>query len=163
MPKKIVPTEKQRKAAKAIVENAILDKPKAAGVVLKNVGYGTGLQDQPSRVLDSPGFQEALNETEMVRALRKQGINPKKIASKIDVLLEAKKKNMEGDLETDFTAVDKGLKHATTIYGLVEEKPATGNKNTYNFIFSPEVQTKVRDINEDIKKLLSQQQDDQKD
>jgi hypothetical protein len=36
-------------------------------------------------------------------------------------------------------------------------------KNTYNFIFSPEVQSRVRDINEDIKKILIQGEGGQKD
>jgi hypothetical protein len=33
-------------------------------------------------------------------------------------------------------------------------------KNTYNFIFSPEVQSRVHDINEDIKKILIQEHND---
>lgn len=43
-----------------MVDNLSLDKPKTAGEVLKSVGYGTGLQNQPKRVLQSEGVQEEL-------------------------------------------------------------------------------------------------------
>ena len=54
-------TVRQKKAAKAIVENSKLDNPKSTGEVLKSVGYGTGLQNQPKRVLQSEGVQEELH------------------------------------------------------------------------------------------------------
>ena len=79
---------------------------------------------------------------------------PDKISKKIKVLLDAKKKNLDGGEEDDYTAIDKGLKHATAIHGIIPQGGGDGVKNTYNFIFSPEVQSKVRDINEDIKKIL---------
>ena len=41
-----------------------------------------------------------------------------------------------------------------------DEPPKAESKNTYNFIFSPEVQSKVRDINADIKKLLTTNNND---
>lgn len=53
-------TLRQKRVAKKIVENSTLDKPKSAGQVLKSVGYGTGLQNQPKRVLESDGVQEEL-------------------------------------------------------------------------------------------------------
>lgn len=37
-------------------------KPLPVGEVLKSVGYGTGLQNQPKRVLESEGFQEILSK-----------------------------------------------------------------------------------------------------
>jgi hypothetical protein len=42
-----------------------------------------------------------------------------------------------------------------------EDRPVSEAKNTYNFIFSPEVQDKVKIINEDIKKLLTNVPEDQ--
>ena len=55
-------TLKQKKVAKELVKALKTDKPPSAGAVLKSVGYGTGLQSQPKRVLKSKGVQEALNE-----------------------------------------------------------------------------------------------------
>ena len=161
------PTPKQRKAAKAIVLNELSDQPLHTGKVLENVGYGTIVQD-PKRIIESPGFRTALTELGLKEALEAQGINPKKIAEKIDVLLEAKKvtyrRNSEGDLEEngieiDFTAVDKGLKHATAIYGIIPDKPPE-TKNIYNFIFDPGVQNQVDAINENIKNLLTRKHAD---
>lgn len=53
-------TVRQKKVAQKIVENATLDKPVSSGQVLKSVGYGTGLQNQPKRVLESDGVKEEL-------------------------------------------------------------------------------------------------------
>jgi len=142
------PTPRQKKAAKAVVLNELSDSPLPTGQVLESVGYGFGLQNSPQRVIQSEGFQIALTETGLLDALKKQGINPAKIARKIDELLE----------NEEYQAIDKGLKHATAIYGIADPKQSE-TKNTYNFIFSPEVQTKVHQMNEDIKKLLIQSHD----
>ena len=56
------PTPRQKKGAKAVIENLMRDKPIGVGEVLKSVGYGTGLQNQPKRVLQSEGFKVALAE-----------------------------------------------------------------------------------------------------
>lgn len=53
-------TVKQKKVAKALVENLSTDKPLPIGQVLKSVGYGTGLQTQPKRVLESEGVLQEL-------------------------------------------------------------------------------------------------------
>lgn len=111
--------------------------------MLESVGYSEGAAEQPSRVLQSHGFKEALAETGLLDALKQQGINPRKIASKIDYLLNA----------DDYNAVDKGLKHATAIYGVIDDKPKQTN-NTYNFLFSPEVQANIREIDNKIKEQL---------
>lgn len=84
-------------------------------------------------------------------ALQKKGITPEKIADKINVLLDAE------DLETgkkDYTAIDKGLKHAKEIYGVesIEDKPKTNT--TYNFIFNEDTQGKIKELNEAIKNKL---------
>lgn len=158
------PTPRQTKAAHAVVKNLLSDKPKSVASVLESVGYGSGLQNSPQRVMESEGMQTALKEIGLQEALMRQGVTPEKIAEKIDVLLDAKKKIFRNNVSTkkieevgtedDFTAIDKGLRHATAIHGIIPQGGGGEVKNTYNFIFSAEVQSKVRDINEDIKNLL---------
>lgn len=133
------------------MKNLLKDKPLPTGQVLENVGYSEGLSEQPNRIILAPGFQEALQATGLKEALENEGINPKKIAEKINVLLEATDK--EG--LTDYNAVDKGLKHALAIHDVVPDKPKEAG-NTYNFIFNPEVQAKIRATDEEIKRLLTQ-------
>ena len=53
-------TVRQKKLAPKLIENLQSDKPKPVGAVLKSVGFGTGLQNQPKRVLESKGLQEEL-------------------------------------------------------------------------------------------------------
>lgn len=77
-------------------------------------------------------------------ALEKQGVTPTKIAKKIDKLLDS----------DDHNAVDKGLKHATNIYGVVDEPDSKPKGNTYNFILSPEVQADVKNLEARIKEKL---------
>lgn len=55
-----MPTVRQKRVAKLIVENATLDKPLNAGQMLEKVSYSEGIQKQPNRVLESEGVQEAL-------------------------------------------------------------------------------------------------------
>ncbi len=79
-------------------------------------------------------------------ALEKQGITPEKIAIKVDKLLDSEDPN----------AIDKGLKHATSIYGVVDPQEPNQGGNTYNFIFSKEVQEDVKEIESRIKAKLLQ-------
>jgi hypothetical protein len=148
---KKIPTPRQRKAAQEVVKNLLSKAPVPTKTVLVNVGYGQIVQD-PQRITGSDGFQQALQEIGLKEALIKQGINPKKIAEKISVLLEAK----DNDEKPDTNAIDKGLKHATAIYGIDSDQPKNPTGNTYNFIFSPEVQNRIRQTDEEIKKLLTQ-------
>ena len=148
------PTPRQRKAAIELVKNLISKKPKPTGQVIGNVGYNKGAIDNPGIVLRSEGFKKALAEIGLKEALINQGINPQKIAEKIDVLLNAKETNANGEIKgDDYTAIDKGLKHATAIYGIIQDKPIE-SKNTYNFILIPEVRKDIDTINERIKKQL---------
>lgn len=142
------PTPRQLKAAHSMIMNAISSKPLSTGQVLESVGYGSGLVHNPHRVLRSEGFQVAMEEMGLKEALNMEGVTPQKISQKINVLLDAR----NGD-QDDYQAIDKGLKHATAIHGITQDRePAT--KNTYNIIFSPEVQARVHDINENIKSIL---------
>lgn len=132
------------------MENLLSPNPVSLGTILDEAGYGR-VSDSPGRIIESAGFQTALEDLGLKDALLKQGINPQKIARKIDVLLEAKDR-LKRD---DYTAIDKGLKHATAIFGIVQDKPPEGGKTTYNFIFSTEVQQKVREMEDQIKSLLT--------
>lgn len=133
----------QKKAALAIVQNSLIDNPIPRGEVLASIGYSQGITETPSIVTNSDGFKEALVETGLLDALKAQGINPAKIAKKIDYLLNA----------DDYNAVDKGLKHTMAIYGVIEEKPK-GITNTYNFLFSEETQAQIKAIDNIIKQSL---------
>lgn len=96
------------------------------------------------------------------QALIDKGIDENKIAEKVDVLLEAKKpiwEEVDGQMEhvgdeIDFTAVDKGLKHATAIFGITPEGNRPPISVTYNFLFSKETQERIKIINEEIKNKL---------
>lgn len=158
------PTPKQIKGAQAVVENLLKDKPLTTGKVLENVGYGTTSQT-PANIIQSEGFQEALQSTGLQKALQKAGINPEKIAEKIGVLLDAhkviyKNNNATGEVEEvgkeiDFTAVDKGLKHATNIYGVLGEKDKP-NTVVYNFFNNPTIQAQVKAFEDKVKEELKQ-------
>jgi hypothetical protein len=147
------PTPRQRKTAKELVKNLLKDKPLPTGQVLENVGYAKGVAEQPSRILESPGFKEALAEIGLRKALELQGINPQKIAEKIDVLLEATDKLGQDD----YTAIDKGLKHATAIYGITELPEKNVGGNTYNFFFNKTVQNEVKTMEDRIKSMLTKE------
>ena len=54
-------TIKQKRVAKLIIENSILDKPLNGGQMLEKVRYGK-ISKQPSRILKSKGVQEVLIE-----------------------------------------------------------------------------------------------------
>ena len=53
-------TPRQKKAVDALITNLQAPHPKSTGQVLKSVGYGTGLQNQPKRVLESDGVKDEL-------------------------------------------------------------------------------------------------------
>lgn len=155
------PTPKQRKAAQAIVKNLLSDAPQPESKVLANIGYSKGITETPSIVTESVGFKQAIAESGLKQALIAQGIDAKKIAQKIDVLLNAKEQvfknnNTTGKIELvgekdDYTAIDKGLKHATAIHGVIHEVP---KENTiYNFILNPTFQQQIKPLEE----LLKQQ------
>lgn len=58
-----MPTIKQKRLAKVIVQNAASNKPKTAGEMLVEVGYSKSMSTaKPKDVLESVGVQEALEE-----------------------------------------------------------------------------------------------------
>ncbi len=117
--------------------------------------------------LAKPSIQDAVAvvQESLKEALITEGITPKRIAEKVNVLLNAKEKVFRnnvstGEIEeigerTDFTAVDKGLKHATAIYGIAPDGGSRPASVTYNFLFSKEVQERINFINGEFKRMLS--------
>lgn len=102
--------------------------------------------------LTKPYIAEAVEiaQETLKSALEKQGITPAKIARKIDVLLEAR--DHLGNVDSG--AVDKGLKHATNIYGVEDLNEKPKSQTTYNFIFNSETQEKIKKIDAEIKAQL---------
>lgn len=112
--------------------------------MLEDVGYGSIVQD-PQRITESPGFQKALSEIGLKEALLSQGIDANKIAEKIKVLMNA----VDREGLQDYSAIDKGIKHATAIYGIDTEKPQSNT--TYNFILNPSFQQQIKPLEEALK------------
>lgn len=97
--------------------------------------------------LKKPQIAEAVEKGQQTlkSALEKQGVTPEKIAKKIDQLLD----------DEDGTNIDKGLKHATAIYGVEDAQKPVGN-NSYTFIFNSETQQEIKKMEAVIKaKLLN--------
>lgn len=132
------PSPRQKKAAVAIVENAMSAQPKPTGQVLENVGYSAGIAENPSVVTESAGFKEAMKEL---------GLTENLIATSL--VADIKKKKGKRYHE---------LKLGAEILGMVKrapEEPPKGPTNaTYNFIFSAETQAEVKAIEERIKAQL---------
>lgn len=86
------------------------------------------------------------------QALIDKGINEDYLAEKVQVLLTGVDK--EGNI--DYTAVDKGLKHAESWYGVesLDDKPKS--ISTYNFIFNEQTQAEIKEIESRIKARLIQ-------
>lgn len=104
-----------------------------------------------SENLDKPRIQVAIEETRktLKNALIDKEVDEDKIAETIKELLDAKD---EKGL-SDYTAKDKGLKHALSIYG-VEDPEKPKSQNTYNFIFNAEAQSEIKAMEEKIKAKL---------
>ncbi len=126
----------------SVLKNYDTESPRTASVMaVENLA-------KPSVALAVEIKQNSLKE-----ALINQGVTPEKIAEKISVLLEA----TVGETQIpDVNAIDKGLKHSKDIYGVIEDNPKSPTGNTYNFIFSAEVQEKVKAIEGEIKQMLIQ-------
>lgn len=93
------------------------------------------------------------------QALLDKGINEDYLADKVNVLLNA----IDEKGNEDYTAIDKGLKHATNIYGIEDPFEKGKVNNTYNFLFTKQVKDEVNQIESIIKSKLTQRnvQDDQ--
>lgn len=114
-----------------------------------NVSNDNSARAVASELLTFPNVVAAIEKEQQTlkQALEKQGVTPAKIAKKVDELLEAKGKDKN-------QAIDKGLKHATAIYGVVDESDKPKSNNTYNFIFNTETQAEIKQIEDKIKAQL---------
>lgn len=130
------PTLKQRAAAKAYIDNFLSGKPITTKAILENVGYSKAITINPQYVTESVGFKQSLAEF---------GLTEELITSSLVIDIKDKKGKRHQE-----------LKLGAEILGMIkrEEAPKLENKTTYNFIFSPEVQDRVKHINEDIKRML---------
>jgi hypothetical protein len=57
-----MPTARQKRVAKLIIENTKLDKPLNGGEIVENSGYGVSMKTNPQVILNSEGVKEALAE-----------------------------------------------------------------------------------------------------
>lgn len=106
--------------------------------MLKNVGYGRGLQIQPKRVLESKGFKIALAELGLTE----------------DLVTTALVEDINGKPRDRV----RELKLGAEILGMVkrddpDDKPRSTH-TTYNFMFSAETKEKVKQIEDSIKAEL---------
>jgi hypothetical protein len=62
VPQKRKPTPRQIKAAELMAENGRKAKPASTGQILKEAGYSDAVVDVPSKVTDSPVFQDLLEQ-----------------------------------------------------------------------------------------------------
>ena len=125
---KRTPTPRQKKGAKALMDNLLKDKPESVGMVLKSVGYGTGLQNQPKRVLQSEGFKTALEE---------YGLTEELITTSLveDIKAKPKARVKELGLGADILGMRKR-----------EEPDKPKSTNVYNFIFNEQFKEKVKPL-----------------
>lgn len=105
-----------------------------------------------SENLDKPYLVDAIDieRKSLKQALIDKGITEDCLADKVDILLNA----TDEKGFSDYNAIDKGLKHATNIYGVTDDNKKPESVNTYNFIFSKEVQSDVKKLEDSIKEKL---------
>lgn len=53
-------TTKQKRVAKLVIENLVVDKPLTGGEIVENSGYGVSMKKNPQVILNSEGVQEEL-------------------------------------------------------------------------------------------------------
>lgn len=101
--------------------------------------------------LTKPYIVEAIENKRksLKEALIEKGIDEKKIADKINVLLDA---TIGENEKPDVNAIDKGLKHAKEIYGVEDsDKP---KENVYNFFFEPKFQQNIKNYDQNLKEQI---------
>ena len=85
-----MPTLKQRKVAKALLDNALIDNPPTMGEMLEKVGYAKSVAEaKPGEIIDSQGVKDALAE---------YGLTEELITTALVHDIENKPKNRLGEL-----------------------------------------------------------------
>ncbi len=108
----------------------------------KNDGYA---RFKAHELITKPNVKKALEVKvqTLKEALIAKGITPERIADRIDLLLDS----------DEYQAVDKGLTHATKIYGVEDlQHPQSGN--TYNILFASETQAEIKAFESKLKAKL---------
>jgi hypothetical protein len=143
-----------------VVETGKLTKSAQEAYNLDNQRYA-GVKAQ--RLIAKDNIIQAIEvkRKSLKQALIDKGITEDKIAEKIEVLLEAqtehKTESGETIIKKDYNAIDKGLKHATNIYG-VEDLNDKPKENVYNFFFEPTFQKSIKNYDQNIKNLIINRQ-----
>lgn len=133
------PTVRQRRLAKGLVENQMSHTPLSVGAVMREIGYSNTISEQPSRITESSGFKKALAELGLTEELI--------VTALVDDILDKPRQRV------------KELTLAADILGMRKKEadpastPKSGN-NVYNFFFNPEVQSKLKIYETEIKKAL---------
>ena len=139
------PTPKQIKTARDIAENLIADKPKTTKEILVNNGYSPGIAKNPQLVTQSIGFKKAMFDL---------GLTEELITTKLVEDINSKESRL-GE-----------LKLGADILGMTkreEEQDKSSKGNIYNFFVNTEAQQKVRDIDAELKGILTAKKDVQED
>lgn len=79
-----MPTLKQRRIAKEIIENAKVDNPKRAGEIVALSGYGPSMSKNPQVILNSDGVRQALEEQGFSEANAKKVVESIMLDEKVD-------------------------------------------------------------------------------
>lgn len=150
-------TPKQKKRAKLpklskqdlafvdkVVETGKLTRSAQEAYELDNQRYAT---QKALRQIAKDSIIEAIEvkRKSLRQALIDKGIDEDYLASKVDVLLNA----TDGE-KPDYTAIDKGLKHAETWFGVEDPDKPKGN-TTYNFILNQSFKDKIKPLEDELK------------
>lgn len=121
-----MPTPKQKRIAKLIVENAGLTKPLTGGELAENSGYSKSMQDNPKRVIDVIGVQEELEvlgfteyaaKTVVSDILNNQNIDPNTRLKAADQVFKIKGTYAaeKKDIKVEDTTANESIKSLATI------------------------------------------------
>lgn len=119
-----------------MIQNLQKNKPEPLGTVLESIGYSESMAEMPNRIVEAPGFKQALRDL---------GLTEELITSSLvqDIKAKPEKRIQE-------------LKLGAEILGMVkrEDEPTRNQTNTYNFLFSEETQAQIKAIDSIIKQSL---------
>ncbi len=110
-----MPTVKQRRVAKLIIENTTLDKPLNGGEIVENSGYGKKMKLYPKRVIETKGVEEELKSLGFTEE------NAKSVVT--EIMLNPKEKS-----DTRLKATDQVFK----VHGSYDEKDVSFTQNIIN-------------------------------
>jgi len=137
---RVTPNFRQKKLALAVIENMQKKQPLNKRELLESVSYGE-IAKQPSRILESKGY---------LQALRDLGLTEELVTTSLvdDINKKPQNRVKELSLASDILQMRKPS----------EDVKKDNNKgNTYNFLFNDTTKQQIEDINNAIKlRLLNQ-------